>query len=191
MLGEIRAALGAGRVDSLHASIERLVRLEDDRLQSNSASQLTLRRASALIFLGALIGLVVLVTHLRRRLSDQLARALESHKVIGAQNERLRAKGAALAEQTEQLQNAATEMEIQAAELEEQTMELESTIEELRESERRLRATADDSAQLSRRLAEAQRVAQLGYWEIDSGTAEVFWSEEMYTPNGSVCCSRL
>lgn len=34
--------------------------------------------------------------------------------------------------------------------------------------------------QQSRRLAEAQHVAQLGYWEIDSATGDVFWSDEMY-----------
>jgi PAS domain S-box-containing protein len=33
---------------------------------------------------------------------------------------------------------------------------------------------------LTRRLSEAQRVARLGYWEMDTATREVFWSNELY-----------
>ena len=33
---------------------------------------------------------------------------------------------------------------------------------------------------MNRRLAEAQHVAQLAYWEIDSATGDVYWSDEMY-----------
>jgi PAS domain S-box-containing protein len=51
---------------------------------------------------------------------------------------------------------------------------------ELLESEGRQRALADEASLLSRRLVEAQRVAQLGYWEIDSATGAVYWSDEMY-----------
>src|SRR4029079_17093772 len=39
------------------------------------------------------------------------------------------------------------------------------------------------SAQLqlsTRRLEEAHRVARLGYWEIESATGDVYWSDEMY-----------
>jgi two-component system cell cycle sensor histidine kinase/response regulator CckA len=51
---------------------------------------------------------------------------------------------------------------------------------ELLQSEGRQRVLADEASLLSRRLAEAQRVAQLGYWEIDSATGAVYWSDEMY-----------
>src|SRR5262249_55233906 len=113
-----------------------------------------------------------------------LARALETQQVVESQNARLRTKRDSLAEQTQQLQTATTQLETQAAELEEQTMELEATIDNLRESDRRHRERAEETAQLTRRLAEAQRVAQLGYWEFDRITGEVFWSDEMYALAG-------
>jgi PAS domain S-box-containing protein len=51
---------------------------------------------------------------------------------------------------------------------------------ELQASEARQRALAEEARLLSRRLVEAQRVAQLGYWEIDSATGVVYWSDEMF-----------
>ncbi|MEO7082886.1 MAG: ATP-binding protein [Gemmatimonadaceae bacterium] len=55
---------------------------------------------------------------------------------------------------------------------------------ELQSQTAEVRAAAADSALLARRLAEAQRVAKLGYWEIAPGSREVFWSDEMYTLSG-------
>ena len=56
---------------------------------------------------------------------------------------------------------------------------------ELQESEGRQRALAEEASLLSRRLVEAQRVAQLGYWEIDSATGVTYWSDEMFRLAGS------
>ncbi len=135
---------------------------------------------SEVVVPGSLIALVLVVVQMRRRLSDQISRALEGHRVIELQNARLRTKRDALATQTEQLKAAATELEDQASQLEEQTLELEATIDELREAERLQRVAAAESALLARRLAEAQRVARLGYWEVDTKTGDQYWSDEMY-----------
>ena len=104
--------------------------------------------------------------------------------IILAQKESLSQKHSVLETQTGELRAAAADMEAQARALEVQTRELETTVEELRASELRQRRLADESAVLARRLAEAQRVAKIGYWEIDSATGEVFWSDEMYAIGG-------
>jgi signal transduction histidine kinase/ActR/RegA family two-component response regulator len=121
---------------------------------------------------------------MRRRLARQLGNALEAHQIILAQKESLSQKHSVLETQTGELRAAAADMEAQARALEAQTRELETTVEELRASELRQRRLADESAVLARRLAEAQRVAKIGYWEIDSATGEVFWSDEMYAIGG-------
>ena len=58
-------------------------------------------------------------------------------------------------------------------------VELQTTREELRGVERREFELAERAQQLNQRLAEAQQVAQLGYWEVDS-SGKVYWSDEMY-----------
>jgi two-component system cell cycle sensor histidine kinase/response regulator CckA len=50
----------------------------------------------------------------------------------------------------------------------------------LDEGQRREHAMAQELKVLNRRLAEAQSVAQIGYWEIDPITHVVFWSNEMF-----------
>ncbi len=45
----------------------------------------------------------------------------------------------------------------------------------------RLREGAQESAARAKRLAEAQRVAQLGSWTYDVATGEMMWSEEMFS----------
>jgi two-component system cell cycle sensor histidine kinase/response regulator CckA len=79
-----------------------------------------------------------------------------------------------------QLQEQAAELEVQQADLQAQTVELETTLEELRSVEERERELAEEARQLNQRLIEAQQVAQIGYWEIDSTSGEIFWSDEMY-----------
>jgi signal transduction histidine kinase/CheY-like chemotaxis protein len=63
--------------------------------------------------------------------------------------------------------------------MEAHTAELQTTREELRDVELRERKLAERAQQLNQRLAEAQQVAQLGYWELDS-SGKVYWSDEMY-----------
>jgi signal transduction histidine kinase/CheY-like chemotaxis protein len=50
----------------------------------------------------------------------------------------------------------------------------------LLEQNRQLAAQTAALELSTRRLTEAHRVARLGYWEIDSTTGDVYWSDEMY-----------
>ncbi|MEO9036300.1 MAG: ATP-binding protein [Gemmatimonadaceae bacterium] len=85
-----------------------------------------------------------------------------------------------LIDQQTSLEEQAIELESQAAELEGQTAELEAHVSELEASGQREHELVENARLLNRRLAEAQRVAQLGYWEIDAANGDVFWSDEMY-----------
>lgn len=118
----------------------------------------------------ALIGLVVV---LRRRLGAEIDRAGVAHDMLLAQNDRLR-------EQNAELEANAHTAEEQAAELEVQAVELEASNHDLKESEAEQRRLVEEAQLLNRRLNEAQHVARLAYWEIDSKTGEVYWSDEMY-----------
>lgn len=125
----------------------------------------------------ALIGLVVF---LRRRLASQIDRAAAHQSFLAEQNERLVDQNAELEEQADTMQHQAVELESQAALLVEHAQRLTDANQVLAEGVRRQQALADQALLLGRRLAEAQGVANLGYWEIDSTSGEVFWSDEMY-----------
>ncbi|HWH53750.1 MAG TPA: ATP-binding protein [Gemmatimonadaceae bacterium] len=125
----------------------------------------------------ALIGLVVV---LRRRLGAQIRRVADHLDLLIKQNARLVESNTELEEQAELQQTQALELESQTAEIETRAAALEATNASLQASERRQQQLADELRLLSGRLTEAQHVANLGYWEIDSDTGKVFWSEEMY-----------
>ena len=113
-----------------------------------------------------LIAIIGLCLFFRQALARQIRAAAEHHRTVASQNERLVQQNAELTNQAELLQHQATELEAQT--------------EALGGAERAQRSLAEQALLLSRRLAEAQHVAQLGYWEIDSATGDVFWSDEMY-----------
>ena len=96
--------------------------------------------------------LIGLVLLLRRRLALEVDRLSKDHDVLLAQNTRLEQQNSDLATQANTVREQAAALARQSAELQLST----------------------------RRLAEAQRVARLGYWEIDSATGDVYWSDEMY-----------
>ena len=96
--------------------------------------------------------LIGLVLLLRKRLAAQVDRLSEDHDVLLAQNQRLEQQNADLATQAKTVREQAEELERQSAQLQLST----------------------------RRLEEAHRVARLGYWEIESATGDVYWSDEMY-----------
>jgi two-component system cell cycle sensor histidine kinase/response regulator CckA len=100
----------------------------------------------------SVVALVTLVIFLRGRLSRLVKQLAAEREVLVEQNRELSQMNAMLGAQSATLQT-------QAATLGERTDALEV---------------------LSRRLAEGQRVAHIGYWEIDSSTGEVYWSDEMY-----------
>ncbi len=137
-------------------------------------------RAVGGLFVGGVIILLVVVFQMRRQLGNQLAGAVQTKRIIEAQNRDLRDHASVLEIQTAQLRNQAAELESQRSHLEDQTIELETALDELRQAERHQHALADEARRLNRRLKEGQRVAQLGYWEIDAQTGDVFWSDEMY-----------
>ena len=116
------------------------------------AGHRTVAAVMELSFVAEFFALIALVLVLRRRLALQVERLSEDHEVLLAQNMRLEQQNADLAIQAATVSKQAAELEHQSAELQLST----------------------------RRLAEAQRVARLGYWEIDSTTGDVFWSDEMY-----------
>ncbi|MES2178192.1 MAG: ATP-binding protein [Gemmatimonadota bacterium] len=117
--------------------------------------------------------LAILLWHTRRQIGAQVRALVRSNLTIEQQNGTLRSHAAELEAQTVQLQHQATELEAQRA-------HLELTLEELQRSERRQHELAEEGRRLNRRLMEGQHVAQLGYWEIDQSSGEVFWSNEMY-----------
>jgi signal transduction histidine kinase/CheY-like chemotaxis protein len=167
-------------LDSVTQRLEALRRDENADHLGRGASYSIVLLISSVVFAVGAAALAVIVFQMRRRLANQLAHALEAHNIILAQKESLTQKHAKLEAQTTELRAAAVDTDAQARALEVQTAELETTVEELRDSERRQRQLADESALLARRLAEAQRVAKIGYWELDPDTDVIFWSNEMY-----------
>jgi two-component system cell cycle sensor histidine kinase/response regulator CckA len=119
---------------------------------ARAAGHVQVARSMGVGFLLALLALIGLVVLLRKRLAAQIDRTAEQNDVLAEQYHQL-------AEQNEQL---------------------ESAVRSLEHAERQQHALADELKLLTRRLAEAQHVAQLGYWEIDSASGAVFWSAEMY-----------
>jgi len=104
----------------------------------------------------ALIGLALV---LRRRLAIQVEQLSADHDLLVEQNGRLEQQNLDLARQADMVDAQSAELRRQANELEARTRDLELS---------------------ARRIAEAQRVARLGYWEIDSSSGDVYWSDEMY-----------
>src|SRR6185437_14847749 len=141
---------------------------------------LRLLRVARLAFVVELITLIGLVVVLRRKLGAQTRRVAAHLDLLVKQNARLAESNTELEEQAELQQAQALELETQTAELQARAAALEATNASLQASERRQQQLADELRLLSGRLSEAQHVANLGYWEIDSDTGQVFWSEEMY-----------
>ena len=135
---------------------------------------------SLILFLLECVILAVVVFQLMRQLRIEVVHATDAHHTIEGQNAALIEQRDVLQSQTMQLQEQAAELEVQQADLQAQTVELETTLEELRSVEERERELAGQAGQLNQRLIEAQQVAQIGYWEIDSKSGDVFWSDEMY-----------
>jgi signal transduction histidine kinase len=140
---------------------------------ARAAGNLPLARVLGLGFALEFFALIALVVILRKRLATQIARVATHYDVTVAQNARLTEQNLELEQQTESLQE-------QAIQLEERAAELEDANRALRAAERQQHELADASDLLARRLSEAQNVAQLGYWEIDRSSGDVFWSDEMY-----------
>ena len=166
--------------DDVRARFAELRAAEAAATQARAA---TLRRAdvgSLILFLLETGVLALVVLQLMRQLRAQVVYATEAHQTIERQNSALVEQRDVLQSHTMQLQEQAAELEVQQADLQAQTVELETTLEELRLVEERERELAEQARQLNQRLIEAQQVAQIGYWEIDSKSGEVFWSDEMY-----------
>jgi PAS domain S-box-containing protein len=172
------------RGDSLFADVRaRFARLLEEENAFASSQAAALHRvelgALALFLLGS-AALALVVFRLMKQLQTQIIHATQSHQTIERQNAALVEQRDQLQSQTMQLQEQAAELEVQQADLQAQTVELETTLEELRTVELRERELAGRAQQLNQRLSEAQQVAQLGYWEVDATTGDVFWSDEMY-----------
>ena len=135
---------------------------------------------SLTLLLAGSAALAFVVFQLMSQLRAQVVHATESHNTIERQNSALIEQRDLLQSQTMQLQEQAAELEVQQSDLQEQTVELETAMDELRETELRERQLVDRAQQLNRRLSEAQQVAQLGYWEVDLSTVDVFWSDETF-----------
>jgi len=140
---------------------------------ARASGHLRLVRMAATIVVLGLLALIALVVMLRRRLAIQIDRVSEHQELLVTQNDRLTSQNEELEEQTAALQEQATELEAHAA-------DLERGVRNLQTSEARQHRLAEELKLLSRRLNEAQHVAHLAYWEIDAGTGDVFWSDEMY-----------
>ncbi|MFI5229862.1 MAG: ATP-binding protein [Gemmatimonadales bacterium] len=153
------------------------------------AGHLRMLRVARLAFVVEFLTLAGLVIALRRRLGAETRRMATNLELLVKQNARLAEQNTELEEQSELQQTQALELESQTAELEARAEALEATNISLQEHERRQQELADQLRLLTSRLGEAQHVAHLGYWEIDSGSGQVFWSDEMYRlaglePNG-------
>jgi PAS domain S-box-containing protein len=131
-------------------------------------------------FLGAFVGLILLVLVLWRRFVRLVDGLTGTQAMLLRQNDQLHAQNEELEEQSLTLQEQAVELEMHADELRVRTAELELSNRTLEDSERQQHRQADELRLLARRLREAQRVASLGYWEMDEATREVFFSQEMY-----------
>ncbi|HEY4306911.1 MAG TPA: ATP-binding protein [Gemmatimonadaceae bacterium] len=172
------------RGDSLFSDVRRRFA---DLLAGESAATVTrvetsrlADTGSLLLFLAECAVLAFIVFQLMRELRSQVGHAADAHRTITGQNTTLVEQRDQLQSQTMQLQEQAAELEVQQADLQAQTVELETTLEELRSVEDRERELAEKTRQLNQRLIEAQQVAQIGYFEVDSTTGDVFWSDEMY-----------
>jgi signal transduction histidine kinase/ActR/RegA family two-component response regulator len=131
-------------------------------------------------FLGAFVGLILLVAVLWRRMTRLVDGLAVTQDMLLRQNERLHGQNEELEQQSLTLQEQAIELEMHAEELRAQTSELELSNRTLEESERQQHRQADELRLLARRLREAQRVAKLGYWELDVARGSVFFSQEMF-----------
>jgi two-component system cell cycle sensor histidine kinase/response regulator CckA len=139
-----------------------------------------LARGMGLLFVVAFFALIALVVILRRGLARQVGRSGGHQELLMEQNEELTRQNAELTHQTDTLQEQALELETQTQELAEHVEELERSNTALVDAEHRQHVLADEAMLLSRRLAEAQHVTQIGYWEIDPGRGAVYWSDEMF-----------
>jgi PAS domain S-box-containing protein len=171
---------GSELFDDVLARFRELVAAENAAAMSRTRSLSRAELASLTLLLVGSAALAILLVQLMRHLRQQVLNATEVHEMIERQNDALRGQRDQLQAQTVRLQEQAAELEVQQSDLQGQTVELESALEELRDVEVRERKLADRANQLNQRLAEAQQVAQLGYWEVDSATGDVFWSDEMY-----------
>jgi two-component system cell cycle sensor histidine kinase/response regulator CckA len=147
---------------------------------ARAAGNRPLARLMGLAFVVAFFALVALVVILRRGLARQVARGGGQQDLLGEQNAQLTRANAELTHQADALQEQAVELETQAQELAEHVEELERSNVALQESEHLQHKLADETMLLNRRLTEAQHVSRLGYWEIDSDSGSVYWSDEMY-----------
>ena len=157
--GQTHFDIVRSRFDALAVAAERAHAV---RLRSLGRTE----RASLALFLLGTGALAAMIFQLIRRLRRQAVDIDRVRRVVAQQNSELRLQ--------------AVERELQQIDLQTQTAELETALADLRALEERERELLERTSQLNRRLAEAQQVAQLGYWEIDSSTGEVFWSDEMY-----------
>jgi PAS domain S-box-containing protein len=147
---------------------------------ARAAGNRPLARLMGLAFVLAFFALIALVAILRRGLARQVARGGGQQDLLAEQNAQLTRANEELTHQADALQEQAVELETQAQELADHVDELERSNAALLQSERLQHTLADETMLLNRRLTEAQHVSRLGYWEIDSQTGSVYWSDEMY-----------
>jgi len=177
--------------------LDALIQAQNTKYAELVTAQRNARWTAGVLLLGATLILVLVVVQMRRQLWDQIRRGARGRQVIEQQNRALREqrdtlerKSIELEAKSSQFEQLATELASQRNDLEDQAMQLEQALEELRAAEEHQHRLADEALQLNRRLAEAQHVARLGFWEIDVETRKVFWSDEMYRLSGIERSSR-
>jgi PAS domain S-box-containing protein len=110
------------------------------------------------------------------------ARVLERTQKIELQKQELEASQANLEKLNLEISQQNEVLEIKVSE---RTQDLQAINEELASSEEELRQTLDNTLEINERLeeskaslAEAQRIARFGSWELETATQKVTWSEE-------------